>query len=58
MSDTAFCDHAGHARAAWPRSTSAATTASSTPLMELEIPQEPEFEMGGGGLYSTVPATT
>lgn len=24
-----------------------------TPL-ELEIPQEPEFEMGGGGLYSTV----
>lgn len=24
-----------------------------TPLMELEIPQEPEFEMGGGGLYST-----
>lgn len=24
------------------------------PLMELEIPQEPEFEMGGGGLYGTV----
>ena len=24
------------------------------PQMELEIPQEPEFEMGGGGLYSTV----
>jgi methyl acetate hydrolase len=24
-----------------------------TPLMELEIPQEPEFEMGGGGLYSS-----
>jgi CubicO group peptidase (beta-lactamase class C family) len=24
-----------------------------TPLMELEIPQEPEFEMGGGGLYGT-----
>jgi CubicO group peptidase (beta-lactamase class C family) len=24
-----------------------------TPQMELEIPQEPEFEMGGGGLYST-----
>jgi methyl acetate hydrolase len=24
-----------------------------TPLMDLEIPQEPEFEMGGGGLYST-----
>jgi CubicO group peptidase (beta-lactamase class C family) len=23
------------------------------PLMELEIPQEPEFEMGGGGLYGT-----
>ena len=23
------------------------------PQMELEIPQEPEFEMGGGGLYST-----
>ncbi len=22
--------------------------------MELELPQEPEFEMGGGGLYSTV----
>ena len=22
--------------------------------MELEIPQEPEFEMGGGGLYSTI----
>ena len=22
--------------------------------MELEIPQDPEFEMGGGGLYSTV----
>ena len=21
--------------------------------MELEIPQEPEFEMGGGGLYGT-----
>ncbi len=25
-----------------------------TPLMDLEIPQEPEFEMGGGGLYSTM----
>jgi CubicO group peptidase (beta-lactamase class C family) len=25
-----------------------------TPDMELEIPQEPEFEMGGGGLYGTV----
>lgn len=24
-----------------------------TPLMELELPQEPEFEMGGGGLYGT-----
>ncbi len=24
------------------------------PQMELELPQEPEFEMGGGGLYSTV----
>lgn len=24
-----------------------------TPLLDLEIPQEPEFEMGGGGLYST-----
>ena len=24
------------------------------PQMELEIPQEPEFEMGGGGLYSTI----
>jgi len=24
-----------------------------TPLMDLEIPQEPEFEMGGGGLYGT-----
>ena len=24
------------------------------PQMELEIPQEPEFEMGGGGLYGTV----
>jgi CubicO group peptidase (beta-lactamase class C family) len=24
-----------------------------TPQMELEIPQEPQFEMGGGGLYST-----
>ena len=24
-----------------------------TPLMDLELPQEPEFEMGGGGLYST-----
>lgn len=23
-------------------------------LMEFEIPQEPEFEMGGGGLYSTI----
>jgi CubicO group peptidase (beta-lactamase class C family) len=23
------------------------------PQMELEIPQEPEFQMGGGGLYST-----
>ncbi len=23
------------------------------PQMELEIPQEPEFDMGGGGLYST-----
>ena len=27
---------------------------SFEPQMELEIPQEPEFEMGGGGLYSTV----
>jgi len=26
---------------------------SFEPQMELEIPQEPEFEMGGGGLYST-----
>src|SRR5215475_5243303 len=25
------------------------------PDTELELPQEPEFEMGGGGLYSTVP---
>jgi len=24
------------------------------PQMELELPQEPEFEMGGGGLYGTV----
>lgn len=24
------------------------------PQLELEIPQEPEFEMGGGGLYSTI----
>src|SRR5262245_20003026 len=24
-----------------------------TPQMDLEIPQEPEFEMGGGGLYAT-----
>jgi len=24
-----------------------------TPQMDLEIPQDPEFEMGGGGLYST-----
>lgn len=24
------------------------------PLLDLEIPQEPEFEMGGGGLYGTV----
>ena len=24
------------------------------PQMELEIPQEPEFEMGGGGLYGTI----
>lgn len=23
------------------------------PLMDLELPQEPEFEMGGGGLYGT-----
>lgn len=25
-----------------------------TPLMEFEVPQNPEFEMGGGGLYGTV----
>jgi methyl acetate hydrolase len=24
-----------------------------TPLIQLELPQEPEFEMGGGGLYGT-----
>jgi CubicO group peptidase (beta-lactamase class C family) len=24
-----------------------------TPQMDLEIPQEPEFDMGGGGLYAT-----
>jgi methyl acetate hydrolase len=24
-----------------------------TPLIDLEVPQEPEFEMGGGGLYGT-----
>lgn len=24
------------------------------PLVDLEIPQEPEFEMGGGGLYGTI----
>ena len=27
---------------------------SLAPQMELEIPQEPEFEMGGGGLYGTI----
>jgi CubicO group peptidase (beta-lactamase class C family) len=27
---------------------------SLTPDRDLELPQEPEFEMGGGGLYSTV----
>jgi methyl acetate hydrolase len=27
---------------------------SLTPLLDLEIPQTPEFEMGGGGLYGTV----
>ena len=27
---------------------------SLEPQMELEIPQDPEFEMGGGGLYGTV----
>ena len=27
---------------------------SLAPQMDLEIPQEPEFEMGGGGLYGTV----
>ena len=27
---------------------------SFEPQMELEIPQDPEFEMGGGGLYGTV----
>jgi methyl acetate hydrolase len=25
------------------------------PLLDLEIPQAPEFEMGGGGLYGTMP---
>jgi CubicO group peptidase (beta-lactamase class C family) len=29
-------------------------TADGFAAMELELPQEPEFEMGGGGLYSTV----
>jgi methyl acetate hydrolase len=28
---------------------------SLTPIMEFEVPQNPEFEMGGGGLYGTVP---
>ena len=28
---------------------------SLTPLMEFEVPQNPEFEMGGGGLYATIP---
>jgi methyl acetate hydrolase len=28
--------------------------AALTPVMELEIPQEPEFQMGGGGLYGTI----
>ena len=27
---------------------------SFAPQLELEIPQEPEFEMGGGGLYGTI----
>lgn len=27
---------------------------SLTPVVEFEIPQNPEFEMGGGGLYGTV----
>jgi len=27
---------------------------SLTPLLDLEIPQAPEFEMGGGGLYGTM----
>jgi len=27
---------------------------SLDPQMDLEIPQEPEFEMGGGGLYGTI----
>ena len=28
---------------------------SLTPLMDMELPQEPELHMGGHGLYSTVP---
>jgi len=38
---------------AWPRSIIAAPTAPCSPNTALELTQEPEFEMGGGGLYST-----
>ena len=53
MDDTAFKHHDRTCARAWPGSISAAPTARFDARLELEIPQEPEFEMGGGGLYGT-----
>jgi CubicO group peptidase (beta-lactamase class C family) len=40
-------------RERWPRSIIAGPDGALAPDMALEIPQQPEFEMGGGGLYGT-----
>lgn len=53
MDDTAFRITDGM-RARLARIHMRGEDGSLAPQMELEIPQDPEFEMGGGGLYGTV----
>ena len=53
MDDTAFRITDGM-RARLARIHMRGEDGSLAPQMDLEIPQDPEFEMGGGGLYGTV----
>ena len=57
MTSTAFKITPGDARAAG-KIHQRGDDDKLVPQMELELPQEPEFEMGGGGLYSTAQSST